>query len=87
MQVKDIGSGNFGIAWLAKNKKTGEMVAVKFIERGESIDENVKREIINHRQLQHQNVIAFMQVALTPAHLAIIMEYAAGGELFQVLGL
>lgn len=76
------------------------------------IDENVKREIINHRSLRHPNIIRFKevgiflyfytfmfsggiiifmenflwnftQVILTPTHLAIVMEYASGGELFE----
>ncbi|RRT35914.1 hypothetical protein BHE74_00040333 [Ensete ventricosum] len=33
--VKDIGSGNFGIARLMRDKQTKELVAVKYIERGE----------------------------------------------------
>lgn len=32
--IKDIGSGNFGVAKLVKEKWTGELYAVKFIERG-----------------------------------------------------
>jgi serine/threonine protein kinase len=36
--IKDIGSGNFGVARLMKDRATGELVAVKFIERGEKID-------------------------------------------------
>ncbi|KAJ7946602.1 Protein kinase [Quillaja saponaria] len=47
------------------------------------IDENVAREIINHRSLCHPNIIRFKEVVLTPTHLAIVMEYAAGGELFE----
>lgn len=75
------------------------------------IDENVAREIINHRSLKHPNIIRFkeaslsffcvvlysfpkreqswdlilirFQVILTPTHLAIVMEYASGGELFE----
>lgn len=35
--VRDIGSGNFGIARLMRNKMTGELVAVKYIERGEKV--------------------------------------------------
>jgi len=35
--VRDIGSGNFGVAKLMKDKKTGQLVAVKFIERGEKV--------------------------------------------------
>lgn len=81
--VKDIGAGNFGIARLMRNKETKELVAMKYIERGHKIDENVAREIINHRSLRHPNIIRFKEVVLTPTHLAIVMEYAAGGELFE----
>ena len=81
--LKELGSGNFGVARLAKNKKTGELVAVKYIERGKKIDEKVQREIINHRSLRHPNIIRFKEVLLTPTHLAIVLEYASGGELFE----
>ncbi|MED6172458.1 Serine/threonine-protein kinase srk2i [Stylosanthes scabra] len=81
--VRDIGSGNFGVARLMRDKLTKELVAVKYIERGDKIDENVKREIINHRSLRHPNIIRFKEVILTPTHLAIVMEYASGGELFE----
>ncbi|KAF8020255.1 hypothetical protein BT93_G0839 [Corymbia citriodora subsp. variegata] len=81
--VRDIGSGNFGIARLMRDKVTQELVAVKYIERGDKIDENVQREIINHRSLRHPNIVRFKEVILTPTHLAIVMEYAAGGELFE----
>lgn len=36
-QVRDIGSGNFGVAKLMKDKQSGQLVAVKFIERGEKV--------------------------------------------------
>ncbi|KAK1423847.1 hypothetical protein QVD17_19156 [Tagetes erecta] len=81
--LKDIGSGNFGVARLMRDKQTNELVAVKYIERGEKIDENVQREIINHRSLRHPNIVRFKEVILTPTHLAIVMEYASGGEMFE----
>ncbi|KAK7310395.1 hypothetical protein RJT34_07878 [Clitoria ternatea] len=81
--VRDIGSGNFGVARLMKDKHTQELLAVKYIERGEKIDENVQREIINHRSLRHPNIVRFKEIILTPTHLAIVMEYASGGELFE----
>ncbi|KAG6705459.1 hypothetical protein I3842_07G180200 [Carya illinoinensis] len=80
--LKEIGSGNFGVAKLVKDVWTGELFAVKFIERGQKIDEHVQREIMNHRSLKHPNIVRFKEVVLTPTHLAIVMEYAAGGELF-----
>lgn len=35
--VRDIGSGNFGVARLMRDKQTKELVAVKYIERGEKV--------------------------------------------------
>ena len=35
--VRDIGSGNFGIARLMRDKLTKELVAVKYIERGDKV--------------------------------------------------
>ncbi|XP_047321625.1 serine/threonine-protein kinase SRK2I-like [Impatiens glandulifera] len=81
--VRDIGSGNFAVARLMMDKQTKELVAVKYIERGEKIDQNVQREIINHRSLRHPNIVRFKEVLLTSTHMAIVMEYASGGELFQ----
>ncbi|XP_020209108.1 serine/threonine-protein kinase SAPK1 [Cajanus cajan] len=81
--LKDIGSGNFAVAKLVKDNCTNELFAVKFIERGQKIDEHVQREIMNHRSLKHPNIVRFKEVLLTPTHLAIVMEYASGGELFE----
>ncbi|KAI3787527.1 hypothetical protein L1987_42062 [Smallanthus sonchifolius] len=81
--LKELGAGNFGVARLVRDKKTKELFAVKYIERGKKIDENVQREIINHRSLRHPNIVRFKEVLLTQTQLAIVMEYAAGGELFS----
>jgi len=35
--VKDIGSGNFGVARLMRHKDTKELVAMKYIERGHKV--------------------------------------------------
>lgn len=35
--VRDIGSGNFGIARLMRDKFTNQLVAVKYIERGDKV--------------------------------------------------
>ena len=36
--VRDIGSGNFGVARLMRDKLTKELVAVKYIERGDKVN-------------------------------------------------
>lgn len=60
--MRDIGSGNFGVARLMRDKVTKELVAVKYIERGDKIDGNVQREIINHRSLRHPNIVRFKEL-------------------------
>ncbi|MBA0712033.1 hypothetical protein Golax_011158 [Gossypium laxum] len=47
--VKDIGSGNFGVARLMRDKQTEELVAVKYIERGE--------KQVCHRDLKLENTL------------------------------
>ncbi|KAF5752923.1 serine/threonine-protein kinase SRK2I-like [Tripterygium wilfordii] len=37
--VRDIGAGNFGVARLMRDKVTKELVAVKYIERGDRFTE------------------------------------------------
>jgi len=39
--VRDIGSGNFGVARLMRDKQADELVAVKYIERGEKVSTSV----------------------------------------------
>ncbi|GJT19802.1 putative RNA-directed DNA polymerase [Tanacetum coccineum] len=65
---------------LVRDKGTKELFAVKFIERGQKIDEHVQREIMNHRSLRHPNIIRFKESAVlhsqpksavgTPAYIA-----------------
>ena len=43
----------------------------------------MERELINHKTLLHPNIIRFKEVFVTSTHLGIVMEYAAGGELFD----
>ena len=37
MQVSELGKGSFGVTKLMRAKATGELVAVKFIERGPKV--------------------------------------------------
>ncbi|KAL5555251.1 hypothetical protein UlMin_037487 [Ulmus minor] len=53
---------------------------MEYIERGDKIDENVQREIINHRYFRHPNIVKFKEPNRTNT---IVMEYAYGEELFE----
>ena len=48
------------------------------------VSRGVVREILNHRLcVAHPNIVQFREVFLTPQHLAIVMEFAAGGDMFE----
>lgn len=39
--MKDLNSGTFGFVQLCKDKTTGELLAIKFIERGDKVRPNI----------------------------------------------
>jgi serine/threonine-protein kinase SRK2 len=82
-KVHALSNGAFGFVQLARNQVTNELVAVKFIERGERVNRYVEAEILNHRMLRHPHVIEYKEVFLTPEYISIVMEYASGGNLFS----
>lgn len=87
-QVGLLGAGTFGAVVLARSARTGELVAIKLIERGEFVRTfrtYVMRELLHHGSLAHPFVVRLREVLLLPRHLAIVMEYAAGGDLFRHL--
>ncbi|KAL0053253.1 hypothetical protein WJX82_003327 [Trebouxia sp. C0006] len=82
-KIRDLNAGTFGFVELALDKSTGQQVAIKFIERGDKITKYVEREIMNHRSLMHPHIVQFKEVFVTQQYLAIAMEYAAGGDMFE----
>ncbi|CAK0785101.1 hypothetical protein CVIRNUC_008307 [Coccomyxa viridis] len=59
-------------------------VAIKFLKRLEDkMTKNVERELMNHSKLIHPHIVRFYECFLTEKHLAIVMEYAAGGSLYS----
>ncbi|KAL4432868.1 hypothetical protein ABPG77_008194 [Micractinium sp. CCAP 211/92] len=83
-KIRDLDKGAFGWVQHARNRQTGEEVAVKFIELGPRFYQKyVEREIINHRLLAHPHIVGFKEVFVTQKHLAIVMEYVGGGNLQQ----
>ncbi|KAJ1700681.1 hypothetical protein LUZ63_000460 [Rhynchospora breviuscula] len=82
-KYEDLGAGNFEGSRKMRNRDTEELVSVKLIPRGHKIDDYLEWRILNHWSLTHPNVIRFKEVVLTPTHLAIVMEHASDGVLFD----
>ncbi|DBB12672.1 hypothetical protein WJX82_009176 [Trebouxia sp. C0006] len=84
-KIRDLNRGTFGFVQLALDTQTGTQVAIKFIERGEKISKYVEREILNHKRLNQPHIIELREVFLTEEYMGIAMEYAAGGDMFQLV--
>ncbi|KAI9342034.1 kinase-like domain-containing protein [Obelidium mucronatum] len=85
---KAVGEGNFAKVKLATHCLTGEKVAVKIIDK-EKLDsataKKLFREVRIMKLLNHPHIVRLYEVIDTPNELYLIMEYAAGGEIFDYL--
>jgi len=77
-KLEKIGEGTYGTVFKARDKRTGELVALKKI-RLESEDEGTPstavREISILRQLQHPNIVRLQDVLHTETSLTLVFEY------------
>jgi cyclin-dependent kinase len=77
-RLEKIGEGTYGLVYKAKDKKTGDLVALKKI-RLDSEDEGTPstaiREISILKQLQHPNIVLLHEVVHTADSLTLVFEY------------
>lgn len=88
IQIGELGHGTFGVVVKALDlrERPPREVAIKLLTRGSFIKNYktyVKREIDNQSRLRHPLIVSIQEVLLTQSHLAIVMEYARGGDLFN----
>lgn len=46
--LKELGAGNFGVARLVRDKRTKELLAIKYIERGKRVNTCLNRVFNTH---------------------------------------
>jgi len=81
----EIGRGAFSVVKKAVHKKSGEEVAIKFIEK-KFVDKQdlmlLAREIDIMKKVDHAHVLKLREVYETDDTIALVMELVTGGELF-----
>lgn len=82
------GAGCVGV-YRAVDTRSGRVVAIKTIDRASHADTRWKhsfqREMDIASKLRHPNVIELVDVVAWQNYVCLVMEYASGGELFQVI--
>lgn len=90
-----IGKGSYGRVYLALNATTGDMIAVKQVEkprtesdradaRQAGMIEALKSEIALLKDLEHPNVVTYLGWEESKKHLSIFLEYVPGGSIASV---
>jgi len=84
-----LGIGTFGKVKVGFHQITNHKVAVKILNRQKikSLDVvgKIRREIQNLKLFRHPHIIKLYQVISTPTDIFMVMEYVAGGELFDYI--
>ncbi|KAK7400155.1 hypothetical protein VNO78_11355 [Psophocarpus tetragonolobus] len=84
---KLLGHGTFAKVHQARNMKSGEVVAIKIINKEKILKgglvSHIKREISILRRLRHPNIVELLEVMATKTKIYFVMEYVRGGELFN----
>ena len=86
---KPLGKGAFGKVYLGVHKLTGLKVAIKTIEKTFMQDERTRKKVFQEvyimNKVHDKNVIRLLELFESPKHLMIVLEYAGGGDLLQLL--
>ncbi|XP_030242732.1 mucin-5AC [Drosophila navojoa] len=87
--IKKLGQGTYGKVQLGINKETGQEVAIKTIKKckieAEADLVRIRREVQIMSSVQHPNIIHIYEVFENREKMVLVMEFAAGGELYDYL--
>ncbi|KAF2455123.1 serine/threonine-protein kinase Eg2 [Lineolata rhizophorae] len=86
---KPLGKGKFGRVYLAKERSSGFVCALKVLHKSElqhgKVEKQVRREIEIQSNLAHPNILRLYGHFHDPKRVFLILEYAGKGELYKHL--
>jgi len=86
---KPLGRGKFGNVYLAREKKSKYIVALKVLFKSQlvtnSVHHQLKREIEIQSHLRHSNILRLFGYFYDDSRVYLILEYAQRGELYSLL--
>ena len=86
---KRLGRGKFGNVYQAREKQHRVVVALKVLFKNQlkqaHVEHQLKREIEIQSHMRHQHVLRLYGYFYDEARVFLILEYAAGGEVYKLL--
>lgn len=86
---KPLGKGKFGRVYLAREKLTGFVCALKVLHKSEliegKVEKQVRREVEIQSNLRHPNVLRLFYWFHDKKRIFLVLEYAGHGELYRHL--
>lgn len=86
---KPLGRGKFGAVYLAREKKTKYIVAIKVLQKSQllkaGVEHQLRREIEIQSHLRHRNILRMYGYFYDSKRIYLILEYSPGGELYKKL--
>ncbi|GJQ14801.1 hypothetical protein GpartN1_g6592.t1 [Galdieria partita] len=86
---RPLGRGKFGNVYLAREKKTKFVIALKILFKSQlvkaGVEHQLRREIEIQSHLRHPNILKLYGYFYDKSRVFLILEYAAGGELYKEL--
>jgi len=86
---KPLGRGKFGSVYLAREKQTKYIVALKVLQKSQllkaGVEHQLRREIEIQSHLRHANILRMFGYFYDSKRIYLILEYSPGGELYKKL--
>ncbi|XP_072755277.1 aurora kinase C [Anoplolepis gracilipes] len=86
---RPLGKGKFGHVYLAREKRTKFIIAMKVLFKSQISDANITHQVIREIEIQthlrHPNILRMYGYFYDDKRIYLILEYAPGGELYKEL--
>ncbi|GJP51132.1 hypothetical protein CLOM_g10299 [Closterium sp. NIES-68] len=84
---RTVGEGNFAKVKVGQHVESGRRVAIKVMDKDKILRhrmaDQIKREVSIMKMVRHPNIVQLIEVLASRSKIFMVLEFAAGGELFD----